>query len=71
MWAPMSDDVEHYDEKKQDNPDAPADVDSQRSGLDESDSRQSQADVLSPDGVRMDGDVTPEQVEVIRENTTS
>ena len=71
MWAPMSDDVEHYDEKKQDNPDAPADVNSQRCGLDESDSRQSQADVLSTGGVRMDDNVTPEQAEVIRENNAS
>ena len=71
MWAPMSDDVEHYDEKKQDNPDAPTDVNSQRSGLDESDSRQSQADVLSTGGVRMDDNVTPEQAEVIRENNAS
>jgi hypothetical protein len=67
----MSDDIEHYDEKKQDNPDAPGDVNSQRSGLDENDSRQSQADVLSTGGVRMDDNVTPEQAEVIRENNAS
>ncbi len=71
MWAPMSDDVERYDEKKTDNPDAPPDVDSQRSGLDESDSRESQSDVLSPDGMRIDGDVSPEQVDLIRENNAS
>ena len=71
MWAPMSDDIEQYDEKKQDNPDAPGDVNSQRSGLDENDSRQSQADVLSTGGVRMDDNVTPEQAEVIRENNAS
>ena len=43
---------------------APAEVNSQRSGLAEADSPGLLADALSPDGVRMSDDVPGEQVDV-------
>lgn len=66
MNAPMSDRSGEDVEKKYDNPDAPSEVNSQRSGLAEADSMGSQADVLSPDGTRMDAEMTREQADTLR-----
>lgn len=53
-------------EQKRDAEGLPADINSHRSGLAEQEPVQSQADVLSPDGVRMSDDLPAAQKDASR-----
>ncbi len=70
MNAPMSDRNEQGNTERIED-EAPAEVNSQRSGLSEADSRGSLADAISPDGVRMSDDVPGEQMNVSHQGDAS
>ena len=63
------DEGERETEQKRSAEGLPADINSHRSGLAEQDAVQSQADVLSPDGVRIGDDLPAAQKDAIRRDS--